>query len=995
MQTSIRPEDWSRYALALRRLAAELVGPEQRDDLVQSTFAAALERPPRVLSWNWLAAVLRNRARDLARSRARHGRPAALAELASGASDASEIAQRLELQEELTRELRALAEPYQSTLYLRYFEELTPAEIARRGAVPVKTVKTRLERGLALLRERLERRHGPGARAYLLLLGPVPDGAPAIPPLTAGLTAGGMALMWKKIAGVAGLLLALLFVWRTTRPAERAPEGTAPAAEVVAAATEPEEPPALTSPHETAFREESAATTAVERLPPVTGSLRVLVRWSDGTAAPGVAVDLRGLRPGTSHADRGLTRVTSDEEGVAVARELAPGTVAVRTGRGARAEAEIIAGEEREVVLALADALEVEGRVLDERDAPVAGAEIWLTSEWTDWLGMAPVARSDADGRFHLRDVPATQSLGATAAGFAPSKLADLELVDTSAAPAAVVLRVTDEGGALHGRVLDAHGDPVGSAFVCAGMRIRGHVLRPDGTSGEVWSPRLAACDEDGRFRFEGLPPGVLPVEVTAPSAPLWSSTAEVRAGATTELTVTLPAGAALGGIVRDAHGAPVARAFVRAFATSVPPTFMAHGQYDDPSVIGSPVTLTDTEGRYRLENVWAGEVHAYASPPRGADDWHSEFHAEAVLHPLAGETLEWNPVLEPGRTIRGRVFFSDREPMVEVHVSAREAESSVRRSLTTDDAGRFEFFNLPAGPFRVEVQIFTPGAAPLFAEGVFPDGPELELVADFSSEPAELPGRVRGRFVDPTQRFARPLGATLAMVGGFRYPERSDGGEFEFTDVPPGRYRVVGSCGDEVGFAGEEFELAPGEELDVGTLEVGAGVNLLVRLRRAPGLEHEQVRAYLRMSGTSGKALDFSRSDEVELRNLTRGSYVITLQGAGRGAQVLRELVLAGDDEIELPLLPAAARQVEVAFSEATSRGTLHVLVTGADGATYEDTTYVRAWNRLSPKALGLALPVGRYTVRVETSAGFAASGELSVESAGESAEPLRLELR
>src|SRR5262245_36271428 len=102
MQTSIRPEDWSRYALALRRLAAELVGPEQRDDLVQSTFATALERPPRALSWTWLASVLRNRARDLARARARHGRTAALPELAGGASDATEIAQRLELQEDLT-----------------------------------------------------------------------------------------------------------------------------------------------------------------------------------------------------------------------------------------------------------------------------------------------------------------------------------------------------------------------------------------------------------------------------------------------------------------------------------------------------------------------------------------------------------------------------------------------------------------------------------------------------------------------------------------------------------------------------------------------------------------------------------------------------------------------------------------------------------------------------------------------------------------------------
>src|SRR5262245_43936459 len=992
MQTSIHPEDWSRYALALRRLAAELVGPEQRDDLVQSTFAAALERPPRALSWSRLAAVLKNRARDLSRARARHGQPAALPELASGASGAADVAQRLELQEDLTRELRALAEPYQTTLYLRYFEDLTPAEIARRGDVPVKTVKTRLERGLALLRKRLEHRHGPGARALVLLLRPVPGGAPAIPSLTAGLAAGGVTLMWK-ITVVAAALLAFLFLWRTTRPAERAPDAVPPPA-VVHAALERDEPPPLATPPAPMLREEGVATAPKTEPPiPVTGGLRVLVRWSDGTAAPGIDVDLRGLQPGTDYPGRGLTRVRSDARGLAVASDLVPGKVAAQADRGAVARAEVVAGVETEVELQLEDGLEVEGRVLDEREAPVAGAEVWLLSGSKDWLGMSAVARSDAAGRFQLRDLPATYSLGATARGFAPSSLVDLELVNPATSLAEVVLHLGGEGGALQGRVLDSGGAAGAGAFVCVGTGRWGD-FRHDGTRQERWSPRLTRCDEDGRFRFDGLEAGVLPVEVLARPAPLWSSTVEVQRGATTELEVSLLASAALEGVVRDDDGTPVEHAFVRAFRARIAPAYLARGQYDDPSVIGSPVTITDGEGHYRLEGVWPGEVFAYSSPPRGVDEDYSEVHAEAVLEARPGETLAWNPVLEPGRSIRGRVLYADGAPMPESFVRAYESGTNERRVALTDAEGHFAFFNLPAGPFRVDVQILTPGARPLFAEGVFPDGPELELVADFSNVPSE-PGRVRGRFTDPTQRFAHPLGATLTMVTGFRFPARSEGGEFEFTDVPPGRYRVVGSFGDEVGFVGEEFELAPGEELDLGTLEVGAGANLLVHLRRAPGLEHEEVSAYLRLNGTMGMALDFSHGDEIELTNMTRGRYVLTLHGAERGAQLRREFELAGDDELELLLLPAAARRVEVGFTEATSSGTLHVLVTGADGLTYEDITYVRAWNKQSPKIFGLALPVGRYTVRVETSAGFATSGEISVEAAGTSAEPLRLELR
>src|SRR6185503_1700280 len=123
MDTTIRPEDWTRATLALRRLAGELVGREQREELVQDALAAALERPPRALSWTWMVAVLRNRARDLARARARRGATVELTPLASGTPEAAEIAQRLELQNDVTQALRSLAEPYRSTLYLRYFED--------------------------------------------------------------------------------------------------------------------------------------------------------------------------------------------------------------------------------------------------------------------------------------------------------------------------------------------------------------------------------------------------------------------------------------------------------------------------------------------------------------------------------------------------------------------------------------------------------------------------------------------------------------------------------------------------------------------------------------------------------------------------------------------------------------------------------------------------------------------------------------------------------
>ena len=58
-------DDLARHADALRRLARKLVGGRGPwEDLVQSTYLAALEHAPRSISLGWMAQVLRNRATD-------------------------------------------------------------------------------------------------------------------------------------------------------------------------------------------------------------------------------------------------------------------------------------------------------------------------------------------------------------------------------------------------------------------------------------------------------------------------------------------------------------------------------------------------------------------------------------------------------------------------------------------------------------------------------------------------------------------------------------------------------------------------------------------------------------------------------------------------------------------------------------------------------------------------------------------------------------------
>ena len=62
------------------------------------------------------------------------------------------------LGEVLRRLIATLAEAPRAVMILRYQEDLDPSEIAELLEMPVGTVKSHLQRSLALLREKLERR---------------------------------------------------------------------------------------------------------------------------------------------------------------------------------------------------------------------------------------------------------------------------------------------------------------------------------------------------------------------------------------------------------------------------------------------------------------------------------------------------------------------------------------------------------------------------------------------------------------------------------------------------------------------------------------------------------------------------------------------------------------------------------------------------------------------------------------------------------------------
>ena len=161
----------------VRAIAARLVqDPGLADDVAQDAMIAAVQKPPEdpTAIRAWLAAVVRNLARQRRRGEARRRRREA--EVGSSNQEypsAAELAARVETQQELATAVLELREPSRSTIILRFYEGLSSAEIARRGEIPAATVRGRLRRGLCELRTLLDRRSNGDRSAWMAALLPI------------------------------------------------------------------------------------------------------------------------------------------------------------------------------------------------------------------------------------------------------------------------------------------------------------------------------------------------------------------------------------------------------------------------------------------------------------------------------------------------------------------------------------------------------------------------------------------------------------------------------------------------------------------------------------------------------------------------------------------------------------------------------------------------------------------------------------------------------
>lgn len=683
----------------IQRLARGLTGDAHAaDDVAQQVLASALARPPRHLAnvRSWLGALVRSRARDAARAAARRGRRELESSRIDRAREPSPQAalERAELVQRLATIVVGLREPYRSALVLVYFEGLAPLDAARRLGVPDATLRTHVHRGLALVREELDRRSGGRRDAWLACvvgLGWDRGGAASSAAATVAASVGGGTIVKTKWLAAAVVVLAL-GAWLVTR--ERKERVQAPP--IVDARTETLAAPPLESNAPPPARSAIAQEPSSAPPPPLASdraSLEVDVVWQrDGSPASGVSV-LASHPTATERVPS--IELVADERGHATFVNLPPGRWIVLGDRGGRQEAVIAAGETARVRLEIERGITAAGRVLLSSGDPVAGATIFAERGGVFWPAR-PVATSAADGRFEVRDLEAglSTSIWARHPAHAPSHAVNVRA--DGADDRELVLTLLGDAGRLDVHVVDAHGAPIERAHVRVGETRPPGVVLPGRRRGTRTPAISAFTDRDGRCSVEGVATGAQDVLVCAEGFADVAQQTLVQARAPTTVELVLRRGAVLRGRVVDEHGAPAPDAEVIA------------SEWSKPGYARAPA---DALGRFTIDGLPPGELPLVADgKERG------RARATAVLRD--GETTEIELELAQGNVVEGRVLDPGDRPVPGCRVrlecaQLRFTDAQIRelnawdgnRNARTDEQGRFRFTNVPPLRMRVEVR--------------------------------------------------------------------------------------------------------------------------------------------------------------------------------------------------------------------------------------------------------------------------------------------------
>ena len=759
------------------------LAPADADDVVQLSLirlaAEPSDRPARVGLRAWLGRSVVNETRMLFRARRRRAEHEANPPLrADAASDPVEV------RDEVERALSELDESSRRIVELRYFHDLEYREIAFiEGGTPL-GARLRVHRALSRLRGRLGRGAALSIATWAVVradtasadvvvgrcIEAIRAGRVAVSvPVAASVVAGGVLV--GTIAKVGFALLAIALVWsgavllrrddadaptvQATRVAARTTRlGPDPAAPALAASgvVRSDRSSTSTAASTSATAVGPAAAPLDAPIPSGKGSVAGVVRFEDGTPFAGARIGLLASREsttetdadgrfhihGTPVGDRVLTLVGTDGSVLGLA------SVTLRADSLVTADVTM----ERGATLSGAVRDAISGAPIPAASVELRRPEAHVQNAMQGGLGFAT---SDGEGRFRFDHVPSARCRLLTFAAGHEARGIELDAARTDRFVDVTLRNVRRLTVHLTGVPASAIGttiewflqpDPRGPACAFAMTSGRSTVIAP----GELYLD----APPPGAYSLGFFPNSVLPGLVRG---------FEVSDAAPPELTIPVPGAVAVDGTLVGRDGTPIPDGAIR--------------------IGSSPISRTDTAGRFRIERVDAGLQPVWL----GADSGSLAIRVGA---------------LEVSALSRAAaVVFAPGTASIDFSVSV---SSQTYVILTSDDGTKIaegqpnqerpvRIGHLPSG--RFDVHLFNQDSAPYERRVELVDGQALELGAITLELHPVVPVRVR--FPDGVNRPAR---VTVDMKNATPFSsgriEFDGAGQGWLRGIPRGSHRLM-----------------------------------------------------------------------------------------------------------------------------------------------------------------------------------------------------------
>ncbi len=477
-------------------------------------------------------------------------------------------------------------------------------------------------------------------------------------------------------------------------------------------------------------------------------------------------------------------------------------------------------------------------------------------------------AETNALGEFRIVDIPPGRTtLRATKDGFEPGQVENFPI---EAGVTRLYRFVLHPPAAQSGRIVGTVRSNAGQALSGARVVVRSgdsELVVEANAAGHYEAGELAA----GQYRVS--------CSLTGFSAAVFEGLAVVAGQDTTQDIVLTPAvqHGLVVGTVRNLASGPLANVLVRLVGEGV-----------DRS------TRTSADGRYSFGELAGGTYRVYATADGYLQATLSDLQVVAGQTTEANLTLTVDPATQRGRLV-GTVRNEANAALVEASVTITSGD--LTRQVLTNSAGRFEFNELPAGTYRI--QVARNGYQTQVVEGVPVAGGQVTERNFTMLANAPSTGRLVGTVRNTGGEALQGVLVTATRTGAANVEVTTNAqGRYEVSDLAAGTYKVYYQKeGYQPTFV-ENVVVTAGQTTERNvTLTANAPTTgrLVGTVRNTAGEALQGVLVTATRTGAANVEVTTNAQGRYEVSDLAAGTYKVYYQKEGYQPTFVENVVVTG----------------------------------------------------------------------------------------------------